>query len=185
MSGGGAMCELGKPKVKTIPLEEMRRLMKDDCPALMVDVRTPAEFRRVHAVGAHLMPLDELDAATVNRHRAADGRVYVICQAGGRSAMACEQLMRAGVGDVYSVEGGTAAWEKAGLPVVRGRGVISLERQVRIAAGSLVLLGSLLAWFVRPGFVLLPGLVGSGLIFAGVTDFCGMGILLGKMPWNK
>jgi len=87
---------------------------------------------------------------------------------------------------VVSIEGGTAAWIAAGLPVMRPGGrTISLERQVRIVAGSLVLIGSLLAWIVHPAFIGIPLFIGSGLVFAGVTDFCGMGILLSKMPWNQ
>jgi rhodanese-related sulfurtransferase len=83
------------------------------------------------------------------------------------------------------VEGGTLAWIEAGLPVTRGTAkVISLERQVRIAAGALVLTGVLLGWFVHPPFFGLAGFVGAGLVFAGITDFCGMGLLLAKLPWN-
>lgn len=84
-----------------------------------------------------------------------------------------------------SVEGGTLAWEGAGLPVVRGRRVISLERQVRIAAGALVVAGVLLGWLVHPAFLGLSAFVGAGLVFAGVTDTCGMGLLLARMPWNR
>jgi rhodanese-related sulfurtransferase len=70
--------------------------------------------------------------------------------------------------------------------VTRGAAtVISLERQVRIAAGSLVLIGVLLAYFVHPGFIALSAFVGAGLVFAGVTDWCGMGLLLAKLPWNQ
>ena len=91
----------------------------------------------------------------------------------------------AGVENLFSVEGGTLAWEKAGLPVVRGREVISLERQVRIAAGLLVVLGVMLGWLVHPGFLALSAFVGAGLVFAGLTDTCGMGLMLAKMPWNR
>jgi rhodanese-related sulfurtransferase len=84
-----------------------------------------------------------------------------------------------------SVDGGTQAWEAAGLPIVRGQKTISLERQVRIAAGSLVVLGAVLGYFVHPYFIGLSAFVGAGLVFAGVTDTCGMGMLLARMPWNK
>ena len=84
------------------------------------------------------------------------------------------------------VEGGTTAWAAAGLPCESTGGrVISLERQVRIAAGALVLVGVLLGWFVHPYFVWLSAFVGGGLIFAGITDTCAMGMLLAKMPWNQ
>jgi rhodanese-related sulfurtransferase len=83
------------------------------------------------------------------------------------------------------VAGGTNAWAAAGLPVIRGRKSISIERQVRIVAGSLVVIGFLLGWFVHRGFFGLAGLVGAGLVFAGVTDICGMAIVLAKAPWNR
>ena len=74
---------------------------------------------------------------------------------------------------------------ECGLPVVRGKKMVSLERQVRIAAGFLVVLGALLGWFVDPAFVFLSAFIGAGLVFAGVTDTCGMGLMLAKMPWNR
>jgi hypothetical protein len=86
---------------------------------------------------------------------------------------------------VVNVEGGTQAWDEAGLPVVRGQKAISLERQVRIAAGSLVLLGALLGYFAHPYWIALSAFVGAGLVFAGITDTCGMGMLLARMPWNQ
>jgi rhodanese-related sulfurtransferase len=151
----------------------------------LVDVRTPAEFRGVHAVGARNVPLDELDLHVDElRQRAAAGPLYLICQGGGRSKKACERLAAAGIG-VVNVTGGTNDWVAAGLPVERGKATISLERQVRIAAGSLALTGALLAWFVHPAFVWLSAFIGAGLVFAGVTDTCGMGMLLAKMPWNR
>ncbi len=147
----------------------------------LIDVRTPVEFREVHAEGARNVPLDRLDPAAFG----GAGPVYVICKSGGRGRQACEKLLAAGVAAVTNVEGGTQAWVDAGLPVVRGKAAVSLERQVRIAAGALVLLGSGLAWFVDPAFVGLAAFVGAGLVFAGVTDTCGMGLLLARMPWNR
>ena len=153
----------------------------------LIDVRTPAEFREVHATIARPEPLDRLDAAAITaaRSAAAGEPLYVICLSGGRGKMACERLRAAGLTNVVNVEGGTKAWEAAGLPVVRGKRTISLERQVRIAAGALVLVGTLLGAFVHPYFLGLAGFVGAGLIFAGVTDTCGMGMMLAKMPWNQ
>src|SRR5271157_3127554 len=95
----------------------------------------------------------------------------------------CLQLNR--YHNVVNVEGGTLEWERAGLPVVRGKKTVSLERQVRIAAGSLVVLGTGLGAFVHPGFLALSAFVGAGLVFAGITDTCGMGMLLARMPWNR
>jgi DUF2892 family protein len=84
-----------------------------------------------------------------------------------------------------NVEGGTPACERAGLAVKRGRRVMSLERQVRIAAGALAAAGTLLSALVSPWFLVVPGFVGCGLVFAGVTDWSGMGMLLARMPWNR
>ena len=152
---------------------------------VIIDVRTPAEFRGVHAEGARNVPLDVLEQHTAElRQAAAAGPLYLICQGGGRSKKACEQLTAAGIG-VVNVTGGTNDWVAAGLPVERGKATISLERQVRIAAGSLALTGALLAWFVHPAFVWLSAFIGAGLVFAGVTDTCGMGMMLAKMPWNR
>lgn len=153
----------------------------------LIDVRTPVEFRSVHLSAARNLPLGELDPAALLRARegAADQPLYVICQSGGRSRQACERFAQAGFTQVINVEGGTAACLAAGLPVVRGQQAISLERQVRIAAGSLVVLGALLGWLVHPAFVGLSAFVGAGLVFAGITDTCGMGLLLARMPWNQ
>jgi rhodanese-related sulfurtransferase len=156
-------------------------------PLDLIDVRTPAEFREVHVAAARNVPLDRLDPAALLQARRgpADEPLYVVCQSGGRGRQACEKLRRAGFVNVVNVAGGTAACVAAGLPVVRGAKTVSLERQVRIAAGSLVLLGSVLAWLVHPAFIGLSAFVGAGLVFAGVTDTCGMAMILARMPWNR
>jgi rhodanese-related sulfurtransferase len=169
------------------PHEVFRRRQAGE-PHQMIDVRTPGEYAAVHAEGARTVPLDELDPAALKPANGTsfDEPIYVICQSGARAAKACERLRAAGVANVFNVEGGTSAWERAGLPVVRGeRPMMSLERQVRIAAGALVLLGALLGWQFHPAFHALSAFVGVGLMFAGITDWCGMGLLLARMPWNR
>lgn len=153
----------------------------------IIDVRTPVEFREVHAETARNIPLDSLDPQAVmeQRNGTANQPLYVICRSGSRSSKACQKFIDAGYQNVVSVDGGTQAWEAAGLPVVRGKKAISLERQVRIAAGFLVLLGAVLGFFVHPYFIALSAFVGAGLMFAGITDTCGMGMVLAKMPWNQ
>ena len=157
----------------------------------LIDVRTPAEFGEVHVDFAHNIPLDRLDTQAV-KAVAGDGPLYFVCKSGTRSQKACEKLLAAGVTDVVSVEGGTAACEAAGVPVIRGKKAMSLERQVRIAAGALVAIGAALAAFGPEGPVNwqaigagLAGFVGCGLVFAGITDTCGMAMLIAKMPWNQ
>jgi rhodanese-related sulfurtransferase len=154
---------------------------------LLIDVRTPMEFQEVHALGARNVPLDKLDPQRLRTELNGNqnDRVYFICRSGARGGKACQQMMDAGFKTVCNVDGGTMAWESSGLPVVRGKTVMSLERQVRITAGSIVAIGSLLAVFVHPNWGLLPAAVGSGLVFAGVSDSCAMGVMLSKMPWNQ
>ncbi len=149
----------------------------------LIDVRMPSEYREIHAEGATLAPLDALDPKALAQSAARP--IYLICKSGPRATKAAEQFAAAGIPEVVVVEGGTAAWEKAGLPVVRGRKCVSLERQVRMVAGTLVLAGVALGWFVHPYLYGLSAFVGAGLVFAGVTDWCGMGMLLSKMPWNR
>lgn len=152
----------------------------------LIDVRSPFEYQSIHIPEARNVPLDELDAAEMARaHAHSTEPLYIVCQSGGRGRQACAKLQTAGFENAVNVEGGTAAWAAAGLPVVRGRSIMSLERQVRIAAGSLALAGVLLAQFVHPAFVGLSAFIGAGLIFAGVTDTCGMAMILAKMPWNQ
>jgi hypothetical protein len=155
----------------------------------LIDVRTPAEFGEVHVEFAHNVPLDRLDPKEVVG-RTGQGPIYFVCKSGGRSQKACEKMLQAGISDVVSVEGGTAACEAAGIPVVRGRKAMSLERQVRICAGALVATGAALAalgpdpLWQRIGMG-LAGFIGCGLVFAGVTDTCGMAMLIARMPWNQ
>lgn len=153
----------------------------------LIDVRTPAEYAEVHVPGAELIPLDRFDPEQLAQDGLKkDEALYILCRSGKRAEQAAEQLSRAGFENPWVVEGGTLAWAESGLPVNRGTAtVISLERQVRIAAGALVLSGVLLGYFVHWAFLGLSAFVGAGLVFAGITDWCGMGLLLARMPWNQ
>ncbi len=153
----------------------------------LIDVRTPLEFREVHAEPARNIPLDSLDPQQVMKARngSADQPLYVICKGGTRGAKAQQKFIDAGYANVINVEGGTEAWAGAGLPVVRGQKAMSLERQVRIAAGFIVLVGALLGIIVHPYFAGISAFVGAGLMFAGITNSCAMGMLIAKMPWNQ
>lgn len=150
----------------------------------VVDVRTPAEFGEVHLAGAKCVPLATFDPAVLSTGTPEES-IYLMCRTGARSQKAYERCRAAEVHNVLVVEGGLDAWEDAGLPVQRGKKSVSLERQVRIAAGTLVLLGAVLGLTVAPAFTILSALVGAGLVFAGITDTCGMGLLLARMPWNQ
>lgn len=166
--------------------QELFQRKKSGQPVELIDVRTPVEFRELHVDFARNLPLDRLDPKQIQAERQnADQPLYVVCRSGSRGKQACEKLAAAGLTNVINVEGGTLACEAAGLPVLRGKKAISLERQVRIAAGSLVLLGAALGLWVHPYWIGLSAFVGAGLVFAGVTDTCGMGMMLARMPWNQ
>ncbi|QDU71384.1 rhodanese-like domain-containing protein [Mucisphaera calidilacus] len=167
----------------TIKPQRLAEILHENPDTHLIDVRTPAEYRQVHIPQARLMPLDSLDPAEVREYAADDKTLYVVCHAGGRGAKACEQLAEAGITTVVNVEGGTTAWADAGLPVVRTNGMISIMRQVQIIAGSLILLGVVLGILVHPYLVGISAFVGAGLLFAGLTDTCGMAIILARMPW--
>lgn len=153
----------------------------------LIDVRTPAEFGELHIQGARNVPLSSLNATELMQSR--NGRsnqpLYVICRSGDRARQACEKLESVGEASIVNVAGGVDAWAAMGLPLVRGQKAMSLERQVRIVAGFLVLLGALLGYFVNLNFVWLSAFIGAGLMFAGLTDTCGMAMMLARMPWNQ
>ncbi|GAA5481940.1 rhodanese-like domain-containing protein [Haloferula sargassicola] len=149
---------------------------------MLVDVRTPLEFGQIHIEGSKLMPLDRLRPEEV---KASDGECVIICRSGKRAALAMEKLRAAGCENLRVLEGGVMAWEREGLPVNRGEPVLTLERQVRVVAGMMVVAGSLLGLYVNPVFHGLSIFVGAGIAFAGLTDWCGMALLLAKAPWNQ
>jgi rhodanese-related sulfurtransferase len=172
---------------RSISPQELDSLRRGGQAVELIDVRTPVEFREIHVEYARNVPLDRLDPAAVRAERqgSPDAPLYVICKSGSRGRQACEKLTSAGIASVVNVDGGTLACEAAGLPVVRGKKAVSLERQVRIAAGALVLTGAALGYFVHPYWIGLSAFVGAGLMFAGITDTCGMAMMLARMPWNR
>ncbi|MFJ8110646.1 rhodanese-like domain-containing protein [Streptomyces sp. NPDC096132] len=153
----------------------------------VVDVRTPGEYASGHLPGAHNVPLDRLDEAAPALRAAARQRpLLIVCASGARSAKGCERLAAVGV-RAATLEGGTSAWVAAGYAVERPAGVRTpwpMDRQVRLAAGSLVVAGFVagLAW---PPAHWLSGLIGAGLVFSGATNTCGMAALLARLPHNR
>ena len=179
------MTTTGHEDVTPIGNTSSRAVREQQGSALLLDVRTPAEFEEIHIDGAVLHPLNDLNPAHVKKLAEGKGACFVICRSGGRARQAAEKLAAHGLTGVQIMSGGMQAWESEGLPVTRGRKTISLERQVRIAAGGLVFVGSTLAYLVNPGWLALPAFVGAGLMVAGITDTCGMGMVLARMPWNN
>ena len=171
--------------MKTISAEQLHTLQREGQNITLIDVRSPAEFRSVHVQSAVNLPLGDLDAKTIAQHANPEDDIYLICHSGGCSTQACEQLKGLGFTNVISIDGGTAACLDCGVPVNEGKKIMSIERQVRIVAGLLVVLGVILSITLNPAFIYLSAFVGAGLAFAGITDTCMMGLFIAKMPWNR
>jgi glyoxylase-like metal-dependent hydrolase (beta-lactamase superfamily II)/rhodanese-related sulfurtransferase len=168
-----------RPSSRTSADELARALARADAP-LVVDVRFPAEYSSVHLEPSVLIPLDELGRRRPELPR--DRELVLVCRTGARARLAAAQL----VGYRTRVlEGGLVAWQEAGHPVIEGKAHMSLERQVRVAAGTLACIGGVLAVAVSPWFGLVPAFIGAGLVYAGITDRCGMAMVLAKLPYNR
>lgn len=160
---------------------------------IILDVRTRVEHEEKHIGFDHvLVPVDELNPDEfMKRHGLEqDAAVYILCRSGKRASQAARAFATCGYTNAKVIEGGILACEEFGHPI-KGYGnkassktPVSLERQVRIAAGLLTFTGATLGLLINPLFTLIPLFIGGGLVFAGVTDTCGLGLLLAKAPWN-
>jgi len=148
----------------------------------VIDVREPMEYAGGHIAGSLNVPLSRISQAALP-----SGPLVLVCQSGNRSAQGVRTLLEAGIRQpIHDLEGGLPSWQQAGLPLRALKNApMPLMRQVQIAAGSLVLLGLILSNLVAPAWILLSWFVGAGLVFAGVSGFCGMARLLALMPWNR
>ncbi len=154
--------------------------------AVYIDVRTPQEFESVHISGARNIPLPDLhtyvdELKTLSQKRP----IMLVCRTQNRVKIAYEYLTNNGLENCAILEGGITAWVDRGKPIIKGRQGISLEGQVRAIAGGLILLGVALGFTVHSGFFILPAIVGAGLLHAGLTDSCLMGMLLSKLPMSR
>ncbi|AKL68308.1 rhodanese-like domain-containing protein [Streptomyces sp. Mg1] len=150
----------------------------------VLDVRTPGEFRTVHIPGSYNVPLDTLREHRVELLTHLDEDVVLVCRSGARAAQAEQALAEAGLPNLRVLDGGMMAWEAAGAPVNRGEARWDLERQVRLIAGSIVLVTGVLGVFV-PGAHLIGTVIGAGLTFAALSNTCAMGMMLAKLPYNR
>ncbi len=159
-------------------------LVKKDPQTKLLDVRSALEFNQVHIEPSINIPIDTLSSRIGELSRS--GQNYIVfCLAGNRSPMAADMLIQGGINGVKVMEGGIARWQKEKLAVIKGQGGVSLERQVRLIAGSIVLAGIIMSWLLHWGFIFISVFVSCGLIYAGLTDNCLMGMLLMKLPYNK
>lgn len=190
--GGGAAPAVALPATEAGPVELMnvspRQLAEQTAKGrvTLIDTRTAGEFDTLRIPASLNIPLDRLDPAALLARLGAEDPVYCVCQTGTRSQIGARLLREAGFKHVVHVDGGTNAWVAAGLPVERGgRKVMPLDRQVRTAAGTLVVLGVVAGAVLHPAWYALAALVGAGLMYAGITDRCGLTLLFSKLPWNQ
>lgn len=148
-----------------------------------IDVRSQDEHLSGTIPGALCIPHEKIvdNLALIPKDR----EVVLFCRSGKRSAKALEELRKLGYTNVSEVEGGFAAWVESGKPVYKSRKSISIQRQVMITAGLLIVIGMSLGYFINPGFYALAAFVGLGLMFAGLSGFCGLALALEAMPWNQ
>ena len=167
------------------PADAKRRLA--DGSAVLVDIREPQEHAREAIPGAKLSPLSAFDSRSMAAIQGGNAPAVIFhCQGGRRTAENATRLRECGVPEVYLLEGGLTGWKAAGFATTIDRTKpIEMQRQVQITAGSLVLVGLILAVTISPWFAALSAFVGAGLVFAGISGWCGMANLLGTMPWNR
>lgn len=151
----------------------------------LIDVRTPGEFMSLHIPGSYNVPLDTLHEHRETLRRHCGGPLVLVCQSGQRARRAESALREIGMESLHVLDGGVLSWQAADLPLVLGPKRWPLERQVRLVAGLLVLTGALGGLLVTPWLTLLAAFVGAGLTFAAVTGWCGMALLLAKLPYNR
>jgi len=174
---------MSEPAVRLIDVETLKNWQAEGRRAQLVDVRSATEFATAYLPGAVNIPLEQIERRTADLEASAP--VVLVCQSGSRARMANALLAGSGK-DLVVLEGGTAAWLQAGYPAVRTTAARwALERQVRLMAGLLVVVGVLLAVAVSRWWLLLPGFMGCGLAFAGCSGFCPMGEVLARLPWNR
>ncbi|MEV4492957.1 rhodanese-like domain-containing protein [Micromonospora coxensis] len=168
----------------TLNAAELRELIDSGRGPRLLDVRTPGEFETSHIPGAYNVPLDLLKEHREELRRHLDEDVVLICRSGARATQAGQTLAGAGLPNLKVLDGGMMAWQAAKAPIKQGAPRWDLERQVRLVAGSIVLVSILASVFV-PGLKWVAAFIGAGLTFAALTNTCAMGMLLGKLPYNR
>lgn len=167
---------------ETIGARELQQLMHQGC--CLVDVREPVEHAEEHVAGAKLIPLGQLKQRMGEIDTT--GPVVVMCRSGKRGGDALRQLKTMGISDVRNLEGGILAWKEAGLAIEKQRkSALPLMQQVQLTIGLGVLTGAILSLTIDPRWVYLCAFFGAGLTMAGSTGWCGLAILMAKMPWNR
>lgn len=174
--------EVAETKIETISPTDAAKILKENPNTMILDVRMAGEVSQSYIENSLNIPVDMIQGK-VGELSESKKDYFILCRSGGRAAKAAKIMIQAGISNIKVIDGGMLQWQKEKLPFTKGK--VSLERQIRVIAGSLVLLGILLAWLVHWGFIFVSAFVGSGLVFAGITDTCMMGMMLMKLPYNR
>ncbi|MEZ5690894.1 MAG: rhodanese family protein [Rickettsiales bacterium] len=170
--------------IKTIDANTLKKWL-DNKEALLVDVRESAENEAENISESVLVPLSRICKSSIPE--CSEKKLVIHCLRGSRGKSACEKILSEDPNvEIYNLEGGIESWKEAGLPVNKSKKFfLPLDRQVQITIGSVVLLTTILGYLLNPLFLIITGFFGAGLILAGTTGFCGLAIIMTKMPWNK
>ncbi len=170
--------------IKNIDAKTLEKWLQNG-EAVLVDVRETAEHEAEKISGANLLPLTNVSRKSLPNYE--NKKLVLHCHSGRRSSNACQKLLAEDPNlEIYNLEGGISSWKTQGCETkTSGKFFLPLDRQVQLTIGLGVLIGSLLGYFVSPKFFLLSGFFGAGLIFAGISGYCGLAVLMAKMPWNK
>ena len=171
-------------KIHHIKPEKLLQLLQKK-EVTLIDVREPIEYHTGYIEHAHNIPLSSINKIKVKSLTNKDKKIVVYCKSGSRSLEAAKILIKNSEHDVWNLEGGITSWINNSLPIKRNTSLLTLERQTHIALGTLILIGSLLTFFISPKYLVIPVIIGLGLLNSGITGWCGLGKLIAKMPWNN
>ena len=169
---------------KTIDAKTLKAWLENK-EAVLVDVREPAEYASENIIGATLLPLGKINKSLLPPH--VGKKLVIHCRKGGRGGSACEKLLAEDPAlELYNLEGGIEAWRAAGLAVATsGKSCLPLDRQVQLTIGVILIAANVLGMVFGPAWFLLTALIGVGLTIAGLTGFCGLALVIARMPWNQ
>ena len=171
-------------KIDLITASALSKLIEEG-KVILIDVREPIEYHTGHIESALNLPLSTLKTQQLDTLNDKKKKFVIYCKSGHRSTKACEKLIKNTSYDLWNLDGGISSWTNNSLPISRHSKRLSLDRQVHIALGTMILLGLCLEYYVSGKWIGLPIIIGLGLLNSGITGWCGLGKLIAKMPWNK
>ena len=172
-------------KIKTTDPTTLNKWLDAD-KAILIDVREPLEYQIEHIKQATNIPLSTIYLEHVTLPENKGKKIVIQCRSGARSMSACKKIIEADDSiELYNLEGGILAWGQQELPTIKEMQILPLEQQIQLTLGLTIIFGVLMTYFVSSAWLIIPAIVGLGLINAGATGWCGLGKLITKLPWNK